>query len=107
MTARALDAAIATFDAEDQLILRMRFWHDRRVADIAADLHLDQKKTYKRIDKLLHKLLIALERAGVSKEIAENLVVHSDYEIHIRENDPTRPSNVQAGDFGDERRLSK
>src|ERR1051326_1008436 len=49
--ARGLDDALTSFDAEDRLILQLRFWHARRVADIATDLHLDQKKTYKRIDR--------------------------------------------------------
>jgi RNA polymerase sigma factor for flagellar operon FliA len=61
-TAKTLDCAIAKMDPEDQLILRMRFWSDRRVADIAAALGLDPKKTYKRIDRLL---------AGLRAELGE------------------------------------
>jgi RNA polymerase sigma factor for flagellar operon FliA len=102
--AHALDEAIATFDPEDRLILQLRFWHARRVADIAADLHLDQKKTYKRIDKLLFKLRAALERAGVSREVVEDLLTHGDQEISMRENPPTSPSDPAKGNFGSERR---
>lgn len=104
--AGALDEAIAKFDAEDRLILRLRFWHARKVAEIAADLHLDQKKTYKRIDKLLFKLRTALERAGVSRAVAEDLLTHGDQEITMRENPPTSPSDPVKGNFGSARRLS-
>lgn len=104
--AQALDAAITAFDAEDRLILQLRFWHARRVADIAADLHLDPKKTYKRIEKLLAKLRAALEHAGVSRAIAEDLLTHGDQEISMRENRPASPSDPVTGNFGSERRLS-
>jgi len=105
-TARVLDDAIATFEPEDRLILQLRFWHARRVADIAADLHLDQKKTYKRIDKLLAKLRAALEHAGVSRTVAEDLVTHGDHDLHLRENPPISPSH-RTGNSGSARRLSK
>jgi RNA polymerase sigma factor for flagellar operon FliA len=104
--ARALDEAIATFDAEDRLILQLRFWHARRVADIAADLRLDQKKTYKRIDKLLSKLRAALEHAGVSRAVAEDLLTHGDQEITMRENPSTSPSDPMKGNSGSNRRQS-
>jgi len=105
--AQALDEAITTFDAEDRLILQLRFWHARRVADIAADLHLDQKKTYKRIDKLLFKLRTALERAGVSRAVVEDLLTHGDQEISMQENPPISPSKPTKGNFGSGRRLSQ
>jgi RNA polymerase sigma factor for flagellar operon FliA len=105
--ARVVDEAIAGFDPEDRVILQMRFWNARRVADIAADLHLDQKKTYKRIDKLLAKLRAALEHAGVSRSVAEDLVTHGDHGLEFRENPPTGPSKPVTGNFGSERRLSR
>jgi len=104
--ARVLDESMTEFDAEDRLILQLRFWHARRVADIATDLHLDQKKTYKRIDKLLARLRVALERAGVSRAVVEDLFTHGDQEISMRENPPTSPSDPVTGNFGSERRLS-
>jgi hypothetical protein len=105
--ARVLDDAIATFDPEERLILQLRFWHARRVADIASDLHLDQKKTYKRIDKLLARLRAALEHAGVSRAIADDLVTHGDHDLHLRENPDPSPSESITGNFGSKRRLSR
>lgn len=66
--ARVLDEVIGRLDAEDHLILEMRFWHARRVPDIARTLHLDQKKLYKRLDRLFDGLRRELERAGVSQD---------------------------------------
>src|SRR5436305_4527946 len=51
-TAETIDAAIATMESEDQLILRMRFWNGKKIPDIARALGLDDKKLYKRIGKL-------------------------------------------------------
>jgi DNA-directed RNA polymerase specialized sigma24 family protein len=45
----------------------MRFWHGQRVPDIARTLHLDQKKLYKRLDKLFQVLRRELEKAGFSQ----------------------------------------
>ena len=87
-----------------EAIEQLRFWHARRVADIAIDLHLDQKKTYKRIDKLLAKLRAALERAGVSRSVVEDLFTHGDQEISMRENGDRGPSEPVTGNFGSEKR---
>lgn len=62
-----LDDLIQTTDVEDQLILQMRFWDARRVPDIARALHLDQKKLYKRLDRLFLFLRRELENAGLSQ----------------------------------------
>lgn len=70
----ALDAAIGAMDAEDQMILRMRFWSARRVPDIATMLGLDQKKLYKRIDRLLASLRRALETSGIDRTQVEDLI---------------------------------
>jgi RNA polymerase sigma factor (sigma-70 family) len=79
--ARALRGAIAkiddfinTMDVEDRLILQMRFWDSRRVPDIARTLHLDQKKLYKRLERLFLLLRRELETAGVSPADMKGLV---------------------------------
>jgi RNA polymerase sigma factor (sigma-70 family) len=61
-----IDDVIQGMDPEDRLILEMRFWHDQRVPDIARTLHLDQKKLYKRFDRLFLVLRRELEKAGIS-----------------------------------------
>jgi len=62
---RIIDDVISGMDAEDRLILQMRFWDGQRVPDIARTLHLDQKKLYKRFDRLFLILRRALKDAGV------------------------------------------
>ena len=70
--AKALDEAISRMEPEDQLILRMRFWSEKRVGDIASILSLDPKKTYKRLDRILAELrreLAGNPEAGLSKSV--------------------------------------
>lgn len=63
-----IDGVIRALPAEDQMILRMRFWEERRVPDIARRLHLDQKWLYKRLDRLKMQIKRALEDAGINHE---------------------------------------
>jgi RNA polymerase sigma factor (sigma-70 family) len=80
-TAATIDAAIATMPSEDQLILRQRFWNARTIPQIARALKLDEKKLYKRINKLLAQLKLTLEDAGVKSDDACELLDHSDHEL--------------------------
>jgi RNA polymerase sigma factor (sigma-70 family) len=61
-----LDAIMGTMEPEDQLILRMRFWGGRKIPEIGRDLGLEGKKLYKRIDKLLAQLKLAMENEGIA-----------------------------------------
>ncbi|HEY2092456.1 MAG TPA: sigma-70 family RNA polymerase sigma factor [Thermoanaerobaculia bacterium] len=107
--ASVLDEIMNSLEPEDRLILKMRFWSAQRIADIAATLHLDAKKTYKRIEKLLGKLRAALERAGIGRKEIDDLFAHGDRPVEIVPAEgipPSRPSKP-AGDFGGgESRLS-
>ena len=80
-TAAAIDGELASLDAEDRLILQMRFIHNRKVPDIARILQIDQKKIYKRLDKLFAILRRALEKAGVCKADVDRLLERGDQEI--------------------------
>jgi len=80
-TAAALDTVLASVDAEDRTILQMRFWHAMKVPEIAQALHLDQKKLYKRLDRLFATLRRGLENAGLSR--ADVASVLGDQEIHV------------------------
>lgn len=77
---RKVDELIKGMGAEDQLILQMRFWDERRGPDIARTLHLDQKKLYKRLDRLLLLVRRELERAGISQTDIARLMVDPDEE---------------------------
>ncbi|HEX7833272.1 MAG TPA: sigma-70 family RNA polymerase sigma factor [Thermoanaerobaculia bacterium] len=81
--ARTMDSVIGTFEPEDRVILQMRFWDARNVPDIARTLHLEQKKLYKRFEKLLGVLRRGLESAGVTKAEVGRLLRHGDQDIHL------------------------
>jgi len=104
VAAAALDNAIDALDEEDKIILSMRYMNGRRVPEIAAALHVDAKKLYKRIDRLQAGLRIKLEAGGISKEDIDDLILHGD-EIRIKftrgEKPETGPSNAADGGFGD------
>jgi RNA polymerase sigma factor (sigma-70 family) len=99
--AKAMDNVLGKLDAEDRLLLQMRFWDSRKVPDIASLLHLDQKKTYKRLDKLLVVLRRGLESAGLSKSDVAGLLTRGDQEIHLdiisAEIHAIRPSKGRGG----------
>jgi RNA polymerase sigma factor (sigma-70 family) len=101
----ALDGIIAGLDAEDQLILRMRFWSCRKVADIARGTGIDQKKLYKRLEKLLATLRSALERSGVDREAVLDILAHGGHDVALdswnEEGKPEpRHSHQKDGDIG-------
>jgi len=104
-TAAALDQAIAAMDAEDHIILRMRFGNGMKVPEIARALGLDMKKLYKRIDKLLLRLRAALEAAGLHRGEIDDLVLHGDHEVTLRligeGKKQVSPSHKDDGGFGD------
>lgn len=104
-TATAIDQAIESMEPEDQIILRMRFVHACRVPQIAEALHADQKKLYKRIEKLLSGLRATLESAGIRRADVDDLLAHGEHEIRFTltrgEKSGPGPSNSPDGGFGD------
>jgi RNA polymerase sigma factor (sigma-70 family) len=64
-TSGALQRALAALPAEDQVILRLRYWDGFSVADIARTLRLEQKPLYRRLDRDLLRLKELLEADGV------------------------------------------
>jgi RNA polymerase sigma factor (sigma-70 family) len=100
--ARAMDDAMQSMDAEDRLILMMRFWHAAKVPEIATALHQDQKKLYKRIDRLMVVLRDALQHAGVNREDAADLLTHADHNLTLAAEKPLpRPSHHPDGEIGE------
>lgn len=74
-TDRLVDAAIAELSAEDQVLVRMRFWDDFSVADIARSLGVEQKPLYRRLETIQAKLGLLLVDRGVTRaRVAEMLV---------------------------------
>ena len=98
-----IDQVIERFAEQDRIILRMRFWEARRVPEIARRLHVDQKKIYKRIDKLLSMLRRALEAAGMQLTDLDALLEGEGAELHVDVLEPSgnrgfRPSHTTSGE---------
>ncbi|HEX8276804.1 MAG TPA: sigma-70 family RNA polymerase sigma factor [Longimicrobiaceae bacterium] len=70
----ALSRALDHLPPEDRVILRMRFWEDMSVADIARGLHLEQKPLYRRVERSLKQLRKQLEAAGITRERVRSLL---------------------------------
>jgi RNA polymerase sigma factor (sigma-70 family) len=102
VVAAAMDTAMQSMDADDKVILKMRFWHAAKVPDIAAALRIDQKKLYKRIDRLIATLREAVERAGVTHDDVGDLLTHADHNLTLQaEKRAPRPSHKADGETGE------
>ena len=62
-----LHDVIEQLPAEDAVILRMRFWSNLSVADIARSLRLDQKSLYRRLERIAEHLRQALSARGIDR----------------------------------------
>jgi len=81
--AAAVDHLLESMDPEDRLILQLRFWQALKVPEIAQRLQMEQKKIYKRLDRLFVAMRHALEEAGVAKSDIGTLLCRGDQEIHF------------------------
>lgn len=74
-TARtAVEQALSHLPDEDQLILRLRYWENMRIADIARTLRLEQKPLYRRIEADLARLRAELESQGVDQDLVADVI---------------------------------
>jgi hypothetical protein len=98
----AIDEAIGGMDPESQVILRMRFWNNRKVPEIATALRIEAKRLYKRIDRLLETLRAALEEAGIDRETISDLLDRSDHELSFFAGGKSKSghSHTADGEFG-------
>jgi RNA polymerase sigma factor (sigma-70 family) len=71
---RAVIRALEQLSPQDRLILRLRYWADSSVADIARALGLPQKPLYRQIERALATLRAQLETAHVSRERVRELL---------------------------------
>jgi len=81
--AAVMDMVIKEMSAEDQLVLRMRFWQAMKVPDIARSLQIDQKRLYKRLDRLFFVLRRALETAGIDRGVVVDLLSHGSSDLPL------------------------
>ena len=111
-TAMALDQAIESMPTEDRVILRMRFANSMKVPNIAKALSLDQKKLYKRIEKLLAALRGILERGGFDRRVIDDML-QEETEVPVTRIAPeegksvARLSHRQDGGYDKRRRDSR
>jgi RNA polymerase sigma factor for flagellar operon FliA len=70
----ALDQSLRTLSAEDQVILRLRYWEGLTVADISRTVGVPQKPLYRRLERSLALLREQLEAARVTWEEIEPLL---------------------------------
>jgi RNA polymerase sigma factor for flagellar operon FliA len=69
ITSAEIEMALQNLSAEDQVIIRLRYFDGLSVADVARTLHVDQKPLYRRIDATLQQLRAWLEQRGVNREL--------------------------------------
>jgi RNA polymerase sigma factor (sigma-70 family) len=71
---KLLHSLVASLPGEDALIMRMRFWSEMSVADIARTLRVEQKPLYRRLEGIQASLRAALESRGVDRARASEIL---------------------------------
>jgi RNA polymerase sigma factor for flagellar operon FliA len=73
-TNAAVRVALGRLPPEDRLVVQLRFVDGLTVAEIARALHLDQKRLYRQIDRILATLRAWLEADGISTHVVQDLL---------------------------------
>jgi RNA polymerase sigma factor (sigma-70 family) len=102
-THRLLDRAsgivrntLATFDAEERTLLRMRFVAGMSMADIARMTRLPQRPLYRRFEELLGRLRKALRVAGIHDRNADDLIASAaDFDFGLENTDGRRTTESE------------
>jgi len=80
---RIVRNVISQLDQEEQTILQLRYFSGLKVPEIAARLGIDQKKLYKRIDRLLRVLRSALEAQQIGSDDVAAIIAAGDVDDQI------------------------
>lgn len=83
MLSQVISAFIARLPEQDRLILRLRFEGEMSVAQIARMFALDQKATYRRIERINREIKRELERAGIRSSDVRDLIGHDEVFVHF------------------------
>lgn len=70
----SLGEALAKNTVEDQLIVKMAYFERLKISQIARMLGLDQKKLYRRLDKIIDSLRHNLEAQGYRRQMVIELL---------------------------------
>lgn len=87
----ALAAALAQINAEDRLILQLRFEQGWTLAKVARSLRLDQKGLYRRVRGLMTELRVELEARGVDRTSMERLIGWPELDLSVELGDEEPP----------------
>jgi RNA polymerase sigma factor (sigma-70 family) len=88
---------LAGLPARERMFLRLHFESDFSVAEAARVLGFDQKALYRRKESILKLLRDELEREGISKEDAHELVSNVDWDAALSV-DPPGDADPPGGD---------
>jgi RNA polymerase sigma factor (sigma-70 family) len=69
----ALVRALEALAEDDRVVVRLRFWEELSIADIARTLNVPQKPLYRRLERALELLRRKLESDGIGAELARAL----------------------------------
>jgi RNA polymerase sigma factor (sigma-70 family) len=102
---KVLNASAAALDAEDRLILRLRYRESFQVAVIARTLGMSQKGLYRRFDRLQDKFRRALAAAGLLGPENRELLEHPDQlaELEIFRPEEGKPEAAPSNRNGESR----
>ncbi len=73
-----MSAVMARLPDDQRLVLQLRFEGGMTVAQIARSLGLDQKLTYRQIERCMREFRAELEQRGVSAADLEDLIGHDE-----------------------------
>jgi RNA polymerase sigma factor for flagellar operon FliA len=79
---------------QDRLILQLRFEGGMSVADIARALLLDQKMTYRRIERNMRELRRELERTGIASGDVADLIGRDEVLLRFELGNPNRRPSI-------------
>jgi len=91
----ALERALAQLAPQDRLILRLRFDDELTTAEISRSLGLDQKALYRRVERVLAGLRIALEQDGLAAADVLDALNHRGLDVARWGDVPESPAGVR------------
>ncbi|HET9316374.1 MAG TPA: sigma-70 family RNA polymerase sigma factor [Vicinamibacteria bacterium] len=89
-TQEVVTQVMQSLPAEDRLILRLRFEDDVPAVDIARMLQLDQKRLYRRIERLLATFRCSLQAHGIDWPDLRSMIERGRCHLRLAPPDPAQ-----------------